>query len=64
MWNREPVAQWNDQEVEDAILRSLEGIRYGSVEIIVHDSRVVQIERKERLRFDTSQTRAGIKSVG
>lgn len=34
-----------------AILHALDGIRYGSVEIIVHDARVVQIERKERLRL-------------
>jgi hypothetical protein len=42
----------------------LQGIRYGSVEIIVHDSRIVQIERKEKLRFDANQARAGMKSVG
>ena len=64
MGNRESIDQWNDQEVEDAILRSLQGIRYGSVEIIVHDSRIVQIERKEKLRFDANQTRASMKSVG
>ncbi|MGD9728275.1 MAG: YezD family protein [Nitrospiraceae bacterium] len=28
------------------------GIRYGSIEITIHDSRIVQIERKEKLRFD------------
>ena len=64
MGNRESIDQWNDQEVEDAILRSLQGIRYGSVEIIVHDSRIVQIERKEKLRFDANETRASMKSVG
>jgi hypothetical protein len=34
------------------IASALDGIRYGSIEIIVHDSRIVQIERKEKLRFD------------
>jgi hypothetical protein len=34
------------------ILSALQGIRYGSIEIIIHDSRVVQIERKEKLRFE------------
>jgi hypothetical protein len=34
------------------ILRALDGIHYGSVEIVVHDSRVVQIERKEKLRLE------------
>lgn len=38
--------------VEQAILHALKGIRFGSVEIIVHDSKVVQIERKEKTRFD------------
>lgn len=41
-----------DQEVQQAILHALKGIRFGSVEIIVHDSKVVQIERKEKLRMD------------
>jgi hypothetical protein len=34
------------------VLHAIEGIHYGSVEIVIHDSRVVQIERKEKLRFD------------
>lgn len=34
------------------ILQALNGIRYGSVEITVHESRVVQIERKEKFRLD------------
>ena len=29
---------------------ALDGLRYGSVEITVHNARVVQIERKERFR--------------
>lgn len=39
-------------EIEREVLRAIKSIRYGSVEIIVHDSRVVQIERKEKVRFD------------
>lgn len=31
---------------------ALKGIRFGSVEILVHDSNVVRIERKEKTRFD------------
>ncbi|MFY4729622.1 YezD family protein [Nitrospira sp. BLG_2] len=42
----------SDRAVEQAILRALKGIRFGSVEIIVHDSKVVQIERKEKMRMD------------
>ena len=50
--DQEIVTSYSDQAVERAILVALKGIRYGSVEIIVHDSKVVQIERKEKTRFD------------
>jgi len=49
---QEATFPYSDQTVEQAILLALKGIRFGSVEIIVHDSRVVQIERKEKTRFD------------
>ncbi|GMV79167.1 MAG: hypothetical protein AMXMBFR7_03510 [Planctomycetota bacterium] len=31
--------------------RALRDLRFGSVELIVHDGRVVQIERKEKVRL-------------
>jgi hypothetical protein len=31
-------------------------LRYGVVEIVVHDSRVIQIEKTERVRLDKSQS--------
>lgn len=34
------------------VLSALRGVRYGSVEITIHDSRIVQIERREKLRFE------------
>jgi len=34
------------------IARAISGVRYGSVEVVIQDSRVVQIERKEKFRFD------------
>ncbi|MGZ3304514.1 MAG: YezD family protein [Asticcacaulis sp.] len=40
-------------EVERHILTALRQIRFGTLEIVVHDSRVVQIEKSEKLRFDT-----------
>lgn len=39
--------------IANQIAAALQGIRFGSVEIIIHESKVVQIERKEKLRFDT-----------
>ncbi len=40
------------RDVERAVLRALQGIRFGSLEIIIHDSKVVRIERKEKIRLD------------
>jgi hypothetical protein len=34
------------------IVQAVKGIRFGSVEITIHDGNIVQIERKEKLRFD------------
>lgn len=31
---------------------ALESIRYGSVELVIHDGRVVQLERREKVRSD------------
>ena len=39
--------------IANQIAAALQGISFGSVEIIIHESKVVQIERKEKLRFDT-----------
>lgn len=38
-------------EAQKHILAALQGIRYGTVEVLIHDSRVVQIERSEKFRF-------------
>ena len=40
------------RQLTQKILRALQEIRYGSVEIIIHDSRIVQIERREKIRID------------
>lgn len=39
-----------DEILETALVKSLDGLRFGSVEIIVHDGRITQIERRERFR--------------
>ena len=38
--------------VEQAIAKALQELRFGSVEIIVHDSKIVQIERREKMRLE------------
>ncbi len=43
--------RYHSAEVLDALRR----VQYGSVEIVIHDSEVVQIIRKERVRFERNQ---------
>lgn len=42
-------------QVSEDIIRevrhAIEQLRYGSVEITVHDNRITQIERREKVRF-------------
>ncbi|MEP6890248.1 MAG: YezD family protein [Nitrospirota bacterium] len=45
------------RQLTQQILQALQEIRYGSVEIIIHDSQVVQIERKEKIRIDKDSSR-------
>ena len=40
------------EEEAKKVLSALGGLRYGAVEVVVHDGRVVQIERKEKVRLD------------
>jgi hypothetical protein len=42
-------------DIEKQILKTIENIKYGSVEVLIHDSRIVQIEKSEKIRFDTSR---------
>lgn len=46
---------------EASILReiqtALHGLKFGSVEITVHNSQVVQIERKEKIRLQQPSTK-------
>jgi hypothetical protein len=49
------ATEWS-AELEHHILRAIKHVRYGSVEIIIHDSKVVQIERKEKIRFAPERT--------
>jgi hypothetical protein len=41
-----------DQVWLDRILEQVNGLQYGSVNITVHDGRIVQIDRTERTRYD------------
>lgn len=39
-----------ENEWKQLLEESLNGLRFGSVEIVVHDGRISQIERRERFR--------------
>jgi hypothetical protein len=40
---------------EQLVLEALKKIKFGSVEVIVHEGQVVQIECKEKVRFSHPQ---------
>jgi len=42
-------------EIAIQIADILQEIRFGSIEIIIHEGKVVQIERKEKIRFDNKK---------
>jgi hypothetical protein len=41
-----------DGELTSRILELVRSIRFGSIEVVIHEGRVVQVERREKLRFD------------
>ncbi len=41
-----------DEAIITQILRALKGIQYGYIQITVQDSRVVQIDKTEKVRLD------------
>jgi hypothetical protein len=46
-----PNADWLE-----LVQKQVTALRFGVVQITVHDSRVVQVETTERLRFDKTQS--------
>lgn len=47
----QPATQAKSTVVQE-ILRAIESVRFGSVEITVHEGRVTQIEKREKVRFN------------
>jgi hypothetical protein len=41
----------------ELVVQHVKSLRYGVVEIVVHDSRVIQIEKTERVRLDKTENR-------
>lgn len=40
------------RRIQEELVQALSAIRFGSIEIVIQDARVVQIERREKVRFD------------
>lgn len=38
--------------IQRELERALDGLRFGTVEVTVHNGRIVQIERREKVRLD------------
>ena len=45
-------------EIEQEILRAIARIDFGSIEVVVHDGKVVQIECREKIRVVRDEPRA------
>lgn len=45
------------QEVLLEIIQAVGQIKYGSIEITVHDGRITQLERREKVRFNQDAAR-------
>jgi hypothetical protein len=59
----------NQQDVAQAILSAVEELRlgsgFGSIEIVLHEGRVTQIEKREKLRFtqDSQKNKPSVRAV-
>ena len=52
-----PVGGSGDLKWLDLVIQHVQSLKYGVVEIVVHDSRVIQIEKTERVRLDKPDQR-------
>ena len=41
-----------NEEVMQDVINAVESIKFGQVQITIHDSKVVQIDKTEKIRFD------------
>jgi len=52
-WDREVLDEYQASAMRE-IVRAVRSVAFGSVEIVIQNSRIVQIERREKFRFDRS----------
>ncbi len=53
----QPLDDQDDASILQEITRALQGLRFGAVEITVHNNQIVQIERKEKIRLQAANNR-------
>ena len=44
------------QQAQTEILRAIASIRFGSVEIVIHNGQITQIEYREKIRIKANET--------
>jgi hypothetical protein len=52
MPSREAASILSASAILERVARALEGLRYGSLELVVHDFKIVRITRVEKTRLD------------
>jgi len=52
---QDPAAESGDTKWLELVIQNVKSLRFGVVEIVVHDSRVIQIEKTERVRLDQAK---------
>ena len=56
---RAAAASPSEADWLEVVRRNVSGLRYGSVQIIVHEGRVTQIESLEKTRFPANREEPG-----
>ena len=49
-----PKSTPSSEQDTQKVIEALRGLRFGSVEITIHEGRIVQVERKEKVRLNLS----------
>ncbi|MET0554860.1 MAG: YezD family protein [Vicinamibacteria bacterium] len=62
--NTNPTKDAPETAWERTVRHAVRGLRYGSVEVQVHDGRVVQVETREKVRFAEDRRPDGRKQSG
>lgn len=57
--NTNRIQDTTDEAALKKIVEALKGLRFGSISITVHNSKIVQIDRVEKTRLDREIVNAG-----